>query len=422
MGITSGLFSTNGLRNRGAWVVGVFAIALLVRLAMLGTTFRGNDTVAYYDDAQIALNLVAGNGYSVIYQYRNWLLYEAVLKTAKLDAPVVTGTRTTALKQPAYALILAGLLSCCGAKNFLLVFLLQATISALTVSLLFWWLRSISPFTALAVAVGASIYPAFVFHAVTVPESTTLTLLLIAVLWCSLTRLKETPSLRLWTFGAAIGGLAVLTEPVTLPFVGLWCCYAFYLDSRRLKTRLVGIVAAGAVIFLVVSPWLIRNYVVFGRFPVFKSGATGHIFNWGLHFSGKGSWISEDRLVALEKAGRAMSELEEEEAIQHELVSGFRNHWREYVTDDMPRNFVHLWWDIPRYWSNYSLSYLLGRRGPYVLLLLLACPSILRIVGSTMPTCAGVISSSTSLTSRRFSSAAPACTSKLRLMFESNWP
>ena len=87
---------------------------------MLGTTFRGNDTVAYYDDAQIALNLVAGNGYSVIYQYRNWLLYEAVLKTAKLDAPVVTGTRTTALKQPAYALILAGLFSCCGVKNFLL--------------------------------------------------------------------------------------------------------------------------------------------------------------------------------------------------------------------------------------------------------------------------------------------------------------
>src|SRR5439155_25275098 len=82
MGITSGLFSTNGLPNRGAWVVGVFAIALLVRLAMLATTFRGNDTVAYYDDAQIALNLVAGNGYSVIYQYRNWLLYEAVLKTA----------------------------------------------------------------------------------------------------------------------------------------------------------------------------------------------------------------------------------------------------------------------------------------------------------------------------------------------------
>ena len=81
-------------------------------------------------------------------------------------------------------------------------------------------------------------------------------------------------------------------------------------------------------------------------------GALGHVFNWGLHFSGKGSWISDERMVTLEKAGRNLSELEEEEAIQRELLSMFPSHWREYVTYDIPHHFLHLWWDVPRYWNN----------------------------------------------------------------------
>jgi hypothetical protein len=111
---------------------------------------------------------------------------------------------------------------------------------------------------------------------------------------------------------------------------------------------------------------------------VFKSGALGHIFNWGLHFSGKGSWIPEERIVALERAGRNLSELEEEEAIQRELRSLFQSHWREYITYDIPSHFLHLWWDVPRYWNDYSRRYLLGRRIPYIFLLVLAFPVMLR--------------------------------------------
>ena len=375
--LNSEILSTNGLRHNRAWVVCIFGVALLLRLAILSFTFPGNDAVYYYDDAQIALNLIEGRGYSVNYKYRNWLLYEAVLKTAELQDPVVEGTRTTALKQPAYSLLLAGLFYGFGPKNFLVVFLVHAIISSLTVSLLFLCLRQTAPLSALAVAIGTSIYPPFALHSVTVPESTTLLLALIAALWLCLIKIRDRASWGLWVIGGAIGGLAVLTEPVMLPFVAICLCYAACLDHRSLQHRLAAFVMASAIALLVLSPWLVRNYLVFERFPVFKSGL-GHIFNWGLHFSGKGSWISDERMVALEQAGRNLSELEEEEAIARELRSMFPSHWREYVTYDIPHHFLHLWWDVPRYWNNYSVRYLVGRRIPYLLLLGLALPHLLR--------------------------------------------
>jgi hypothetical protein len=104
----------------------------------------------------------------------------------------------------------------------------------------------------------------------------------------------------------------------------------------------------------------------------------GHVLIWGLHFSGTGSWITEGRMVALEKAGRNLSELEEEDALQRELFSQFPSHRREYVVSDIPRNFIHLWWDVPDYWSNYTIVYVVGRRIPYLLLLALALPQLLR--------------------------------------------
>jgi dolichyl-phosphate-mannose-protein mannosyltransferase len=377
---SSDMLSTNGVREHDAWVLCLFGITLLAHLVILAFTFPGNDNVYYYDDAKIALNLIEGKGYSISYVYRNWLLYEAVLKTAKLQDPVTQGTRTTALKQPVYPLLLAGLFYSFGPKNFLVVFLVHALFASLTVSLLFLSLRKTVPFTALALALGTAFYPPLAVHRVTTPESTTLLVLLISALWLCLVKISNGASQGLWILAGAIGAVAVLTDPVTLPFVGISFCYGVYLDRRSLRKRVTGLCMALGVALLAFSPWLIRNYLVFDRFPVFKSGAAGHIFNWGLHFSGKGAWIPEERMVALEKAGRNLSELEEEEAIQQELLSMLPSHWREYVTYDVPHYFLHFWWDVPRYWDNYSIRYLAGRRIPYLLVLLLALPHLIRTI------------------------------------------
>ena len=74
----------------------------------------------------------------------------------------------------------------------------------------------------------------------------------------------------------------------------------------------------------------------------------------------------------MEKAGRSRTELEEDEALRRELLALFPSHWREYVTYNVPLHVLHLWWDVPRYWNDYSLRYMAGRRLPYLLLLGLA--------------------------------------------------
>src|SRR5262245_29108201 len=206
--LSSEILSTKGLRYHRAWVIGIFCIALLLRLAILSFAFPGNNAVYYYDDAQIALNIIGGKGYSFNYEYRNWLFYESVLNTAKLQDPILEGTKTTAVKQPGYSLFLASLFYCFGPKNFFVVFLVHAIISSVTVSLLFLCLRQTAPLSALAVALGTTIYPPFVFHTVMVPESTTLLVLLIAVLWLYLVKIRDRASWRLWFMGGAIGGLA----------------------------------------------------------------------------------------------------------------------------------------------------------------------------------------------------------------------
>src|SRR5262245_26835116 len=125
-GVSAGMLSDDGVRYRNGWVVALFVVALVVHLAVLGATFRSNGAVEYFDDAKIALNLIGGNGFAVSYEYRNWFFYEVLLEKAKLENPVLEGTKTTAIKQPVYALLLAGLFYCFGAKNFAVVFVVNA--------------------------------------------------------------------------------------------------------------------------------------------------------------------------------------------------------------------------------------------------------------------------------------------------------
>ncbi|HEX4997498.1 MAG TPA: glycosyltransferase family 39 protein [Terriglobia bacterium] len=353
----------------------LFALAVAARLAALVATFPGNENVTYYDDAKIALNLVRGQGYSIDYDYRNWLFYEMFMKHERLQNPIVEGVKPTASKQPAYPLLLALLFVMFGAGNFLAVFLLHAALAGGTAILLYISLRRISPLTGLLGGLSMALYPPFVVHSVTKPESTTLLLFLVSLFFVCFLRLVERASIRRWLILGALSAALALTEPVTLPFALLSLLYAAYLTWPARAAR-SGLVLSGLVFAILLSPWLIRNYVVFDRFPVMKS-VVGVVFNWGLERSGHGTWISDQRLAELEYAGRASSELEEDEAIRRELQTLFPSHWKEYVLVNLPLNFRHFWWEVARYSDDTSLTFSLGRKLPYVFILILALPALI---------------------------------------------
>jgi 4-amino-4-deoxy-L-arabinose transferase-like glycosyltransferase len=357
----------------------VFVIALVVRLGALAFTYHGSEKVTFYDDAKIATNIVEGRGYSINLEYKNWLFYTLFLKEKQLVEPLPEGTKPTATKQPVYPIVLSVFFFLFGVHQFLPVFIFQATIAALACSIIVLAMERVSQRSAIIAGLVVALYPPFVYHSVTVPESTQLLMFLITLFILIVTRLRQNSTTAAWLACGVVSGLLIMTDPVSLPFVVLSVCYVVYSSPLDWRVTAKGAIQALVVTLVLFSPWLVRNYLVFGRFPVMK-GSVGLIFDFGLHESGNGTWISEDRLVELEYLGRSRTEMEEDAAIRQELIRLFPLHWKEYLLSNIPGNFLHFVWEVRRYEGDRSASYLLGRKIPYIVLLLFSLPVLFKFV------------------------------------------
>jgi len=100
---------------------------------------------------------------------------------------------------------------------------------------------------------------------------TTFTPLVLACLFLLALELQDNElqgwsGLRGWVVFGALYGVGALANPTMLaflPFCGLWIWRQRY---KRGLSSLGGIALSSAVFFLVLTPWIVRNYEVFGRF------------------------------------------------------------------------------------------------------------------------------------------------------------
>jgi 4-amino-4-deoxy-L-arabinose transferase-like glycosyltransferase len=95
---------------------------------------------------------------------------------------------------------------------------------------------------------------------------TTFTPFVLACLFLVALQLQEWPGWRGWVLFGTLYGVGALANPTMLaflPFCGLWIWRQRY---RRALSSFGGVALASFVFFLVLSPWLVRNYEVFGRF------------------------------------------------------------------------------------------------------------------------------------------------------------
>jgi 4-amino-4-deoxy-L-arabinose transferase-like glycosyltransferase len=94
---------------------------------------------------------------------------------------------------------------------------------------------------------------------------TTLTPLLLACLFLIALELQDWPGWRGWALFGVLYGVGTLANPTMLaflPFCGLWI---WRQRSRRGLPSVGGVVLSSVVFLLVLTPWLTRNYTVFGR-------------------------------------------------------------------------------------------------------------------------------------------------------------
>ena len=114
---------------------------------------------------------------------------------------------------------------------------------------------------------------------------TTFTPFMLSLIFLTALELEEGRGWRAWVTLGILWGIGALANPsmlAFLPFCGLWIWWRRY---RRGLASVGGVVLSSLVFFLVLSPWLIRNYQVFGRFVFIRD-------DFGLQFrlgNGKGA-------------------------------------------------------------------------------------------------------------------------------------
>jgi hypothetical protein len=363
--------SIPGFRRAALWVG---SLALLLRLGALAATYSGNDSVNFWEDVMIARNLLAGRGYALDNAMREHLFY-GLFMDSPIQNPITEGVRPTAVKTPLYPLLVAVVFRLFGDLDFLALFIVHAVISAGTavvVMLSLWRLTHLGGFVA---GIGCAIYPPFIFHAVTSPESTSLLMLWLAVLLFLISRTEwlQRPQ------GAAVLGLVVgllaLIEPVTIPFTVGVSILTLATGARRPRTRFVvsRLLVAASMSAAVVAPWIARNLTLFGAPRPMKTGVGMNLLR-GFEYSAGLQVLSDSLLQELERRGHDLDEAQEDAALQGAVLRAVVRMPGAWATA-LGRNFVNFWWEVPSYQNNASLEFTLGRRLPYILLLLLGVPA-----------------------------------------------
>jgi 4-amino-4-deoxy-L-arabinose transferase-like glycosyltransferase len=111
---------------------------------------------------------------------------------------------------------------------------------------------------------------------------TTFSPLVLTLIFLLSLELQEWKGSRGWIYFGVLWGIGALANPsmlAFLPFCGLW------IWRRRFKKGLIslsGVVLSSVIFFLVLSPWLMRNYEVFGRFVFLRDdfGLQFRLGNW----------------------------------------------------------------------------------------------------------------------------------------------
>jgi 4-amino-4-deoxy-L-arabinose transferase-like glycosyltransferase len=207
--------------------------------------------------------------------------------------PLFGKTGPTAWLAPVFPYLLAGIFKIFGIyskASAIAALALDCLFSALTCIPVYFIARKTFGESAAAWAGWAwAFFPYGIYFSADFIWSTTLSTLLMSLIFLAALYLESSSSLWLWVGFGALSGFAALTDPVVMsvaPFLGAWAWYRLYGSGRRWFLPGAGAVLA---VVLVASPWFIRNYETFHKVIPFRSclglevyfGNNADSWHWG---------------------------------------------------------------------------------------------------------------------------------------------
>jgi 4-amino-4-deoxy-L-arabinose transferase-like glycosyltransferase len=261
----------------------IVLVALAIRLAVVAFLYpeRLNPDRDHWrfagETGRIARSMVEGRGFS---------------------SPLHADTGPTAWMTPLYPLLLAGVFKVFGIytkASAIAMLSLDSLFSALTCIPIFLIARkNFGRRSAMWAAVAWALFPYAIYFSADFIWSTTLTTLMLALIFAAALGLEETDSRGRWFGFGGLYGLAALVDPIVLSVA---IPLAMWMALRLWRQHLRSATAAGAALFafvLVVSPWFVRNHRAFHTFIPFRDnvglelyvgnqGETWHFAPGGFH-------------------------------------------------------------------------------------------------------------------------------------------
>lgn len=175
--------------------------------------------------------------------------------------------------------------------------------------------------------------------------------LLLALLLILTLDVAEKGGTRMWGRLGAFSGAAVLVNPALLTMLPLFVVYAGYVNRQTGMKWWRGMLLAGVLFGAVTTPWLVRNYLVFGH-PVFLRGNYWFEFHLGNYHYSNGMGFSGKHPTKNPIEMRRYIKLGEQGYIQWAKDDALR-FVREYPGEFWSLTIHRVWW----FWDGTPLIY-----------------------------------------------------------------
>ncbi len=193
-----------------------------------------------------------------------------------------------------------------------------------------------------------ALFPYFIYWAVRWVWETSLTALLLTLVFMLTLEMEGDRRLTSWVGYGLLWGVIGLTNPSALsflPFSGLWLAYQLY---RRQRGFLLPAMLGAVVFWLALLPWLARNYEVFHKI-VFVRDNAGVELRCGNNPLAEGIWVgmyhpSKNPLLfeKYQQMGEAAYSAEQGHLAKQWIV----DHPQKFAVISF-RKFIYFWTDIP---------------------------------------------------------------------------
>jgi 4-amino-4-deoxy-L-arabinose transferase-like glycosyltransferase len=240
-------------RNLLIWIV---LVAFLLRIAYIAVfdtyDYPGSDKYGMgFETGAIARSIASGHGFSSPFRTLSgpsaWLapLYPYLVAGVFELFGIYSGTS---------AFVIFVFNSLCSALTCVPMFLLGRRMFSRRIGVISAWIWALAP-------------PAMFWAVRWVWETSASTLLLTWLIWMTLT-LAESENIRSWLWFGFAWGVAALTNPSLLSFFPISLAYPLWQRKQSSQPWLSRGVIVALLFLNIITPWLIRNAVVF-HYPVF---------------------------------------------------------------------------------------------------------------------------------------------------------